>query len=569
MGDLAVVVRCLERTPEQILLWLDFDTHILKCHMRLTTMRVNTLTRNWILFSAVLLWHVPSAVADEPFVSLPSAFEDSQPAGAALPVNHTSCIELGCGAAAASCGAQCGSTTPCNACGCNASACSCPVKPANPCATSHKGLFFNNDFSYLCDPNYEGCCLGDSLNLMPVDSCGRFGTLDVGGQLRLRYHHEKGMAQTPGLTRFQGGSNDLGLTRLRLYTDWKINDHLRFYAEGIYAGLTASNDYVPRGIDENYGDLQNIFLDVRVTDTTVVRVGRQELLYGAQRTVSPLNWANTRRKFEGINVLYDNCNWSVDSFYTNLVPPVSNQFDEADYDQSFYGMYSVYSGLDSATVDLYYLGYDNQTVGTAIATDFSLHTFGARVNGSCGDWLYELEGAPQFGRQSGLSLDHTAGFMTAGVGRNLDWIPCWGTSLWVYYDYAPGNNLGGDFNRYNQLFPLAHKYLGFIDATQRSNIESINMRITTKPTDKLTFLLWYYHLMANQDTDIVPSIGGTPAQSAASKDWGDELDLVATYTINPRSNILFGWSHFWAGNKIVAANKSDADFFYTQWTQNF
>ncbi len=75
--------------------------------------------------------------------------------------------------------------------------------------------------------------------------------------------------------------------------------------------------------------------------------------------------------------------------------------------------------------------------------------------------------------------------------------------------------------------------------------------------------------MANQAADMVPSIGGTPAQSTTSKDWGDEIDLVASYAIHPRSNILVGWSHFWAGNKIVSANKSDADFFYTQWMLNF
>jgi hypothetical protein len=430
-------------------------------------------------------------------------------------------------------------------------------------------VFFDNDFSYLKDPNYDGCCFGDNLKLMPLGNCGEFGTLDIGGQLRLRYHHEEGMAQTPGLTRFQNNSNDFLLTRLRLYTNWKMNDWMRFYAEGIYSGLDATNDYVPRGIDENYGDLQNIFVDLKLTDTTTVRLGRQELMYGGQRLVSPLDWSNTRRRFEGINVLYRRGDWAVDSFYTNFVPPVATQFDEADYDESFYGMYSVYSGLENATVDFYYLGYDNQTTATPIATDFSLHTFGVRLNGSYADWLYELEGAPQFGRQSGLALDQSAGFATAGVGRKIKQMP-WGTTVWLYYDYASGNNMGGDFNRFNQLFPLGHKYLGFTDSTARENIESPNILVTMQPTAKINLLLWYYHFMANQDTDIVPSLGGTPAQSNASKDWGDELNLVATYSISPRSQIAFSWSHFWAGNKITPpAGKSDADFFYTQWTLNF
>jgi hypothetical protein len=139
--------------------------------------------------------------------------------------------------------------------------------------------------------------------------------------------------------------------------------------------------------------------------------------------------------------------------------------------------------------------------------------------------------------------------------------------LWCYYDYASGDAIGGDFNRFNQLFPLAHKYLGFIDAVQRSNIEAPNVLLTFEPTSRWSMLFWYWHFMANQASDVVPSIGGTPPQSTTSKDFGNELDIIATYKIGPRSNVLFGWSHLWRGNKILAPN--DADFFYTQWEMNF
>lgn len=440
-------------------------------------------------------------------------------------------------------------------------------KKGNPCAESHKGVFYANDFSYLKDPKYCGCCLGDSLKLMPVGACGQYGTLDIGGQTRLRYHHEEGMGQTPGFTRFQDTSNDFMLNRTRLYTNWKVNDSLRVYSEGIYAGVTANDDYVPRSFDENNGDLLNLFFDAKVTDDTTVRVGRQELLYGNQRLVSPLDWANTRRTFEGIRFLHKSGDWSHDLFYTNLVPVVANKFDEADYDQSFYGIYSTYSGWKKAKLETYYLGYDNETVAAPVNTDFSVHTLGLRLDGSVDKWLYEFEGGPQFGRQSGLGLDHAAGFATAGIGRKID--ADWKPTLWFYYDYASGNFPGGNFNRFNQLFPLGHKYLGFIDAVQRSNVESPNVLLTLSPTDKISLLVWYYHFFSNSTSDIVPSFGGTAAQSTTSNDLGDELDFISTYKFGPRSQILFGYSHFWAGEKIIAANRSDADFIYTEWTLNF
>lgn len=445
------------------------------------------------------------------------------------------------------------------------------TKPSNtnPCATSHKGLFYANDFGYLKDPDYHGHCLGDCWKLMPAPGCDGCGTLDVGGQLRLRYHHEIGMAQDlagPGTLRFEDTVHDFLLTRLRLYTNWKASEDVRVFVEGILADVTDDDGtYEPRIIDRNFGDFLNAFADLTLTDCATLRIGRQELLYGEQRLVSPLDWSNTRRTFEGVKLITKHDDWTIDGFYTHFVPVIPNELDEADYRQPFYGTYATYTGVENRIWDIYYLGYDNRNPGT-ITADFSLHTFGTRLFATEGDWLYELEGGVQLGRQSGLGLDQEAGFATAGIGRKMSRHP-WSPTVWVYYDYASGNAAGGDFNRFNNLFPLGHKYLGFIDAVQRSNIESPNVLVTMKPNDKVEFLLWYLHFMSNTAGDIVPSFGGTPLQSTASKDLGDELDLILKYNFGPRSNILFGWSHFWRGNKILAPQ--DADFFYTQWELNF
>jgi hypothetical protein len=442
------------------------------------------------------------------------------------------------------------------------------IKP-NPCATSHKPVFYSNDFSYLKNSNYKGHCLGDCMKLLPVAG-GDLGTVDFGGQLRTRYHHEIGMGQDlsgPGVNRFQDTEHDIFLTRLRLYTNWKAGDNVRLYCEGIFADVTDDDDtYLPRPIDQNFGDFLNLFVDLTLIDGLVARVGRQELLYGNQRLISPLDWANTRRTFEGIRLLHKGENLATDVFYTHFVPVSPNELDEADYHQTFYGVYNTYTIREGLTFDFYYIGYDNRDTGAG--NDFSLHTCGGRLNGPLDDnWLFEMEGGPQFGRQSGLGLDDQAMFGTCGIGRKLSDVMAWSPTLWCYYDYASGDNGTGDFNRFNDLFPLGHKYIGFIDAAKRQNIEAPNVLLTMAPTKKLNLLVWYWHIMANKASDIVPSIGGTPPQSTTSRDFGDELDLLGTYAIGPRSNVLLGYSHFWRGNKILAPE--DADFVYAQWEVNF
>jgi hypothetical protein len=72
------------------------------------------------------------------------------------------------------------------------------------------------------------------------------------------------MGQQPGATRFEDTSNDLLLSRLRLYSNWKINDSLRFYVEGLLAEVTADADYLPRPTDVYRG-----VKDIRSSNTTL------------------------------------------------------------------------------------------------------------------------------------------------------------------------------------------------------------------------------------------------------------------------------------------------------------
>ena len=69
------------------------------------------------------------------------------------------------------------------------------------------------------------------------------------------------------------------------------------------------------------------------------------------------------------------------------------------------------------------------------------------------------------------------------------------------------------------------------------------------------------------------AFAGLPAGSSGSQDLGHEIDLVLTQTLTPRSSVLFGYSHFFAGNYYATTPgvpfNGDADFFYTQWHVNF
>jgi len=83
-------------------------------------------------------------------------------------VQYTSdLIQTGCDYSCDTCcdgGANCGD---CVACGC--AKCKKKKKP-NPGTKSHKGVFYDNNFSYLNDPSYDGTHLGDTLKQLPIGS---------------------------------------------------------------------------------------------------------------------------------------------------------------------------------------------------------------------------------------------------------------------------------------------------------------------------------------------------------------------------------------------------------------
>ncbi len=430
-------------------------------------------------------------------------------------------------------------------------------------ATAYKDPFYLNDFSYLNNPNYNGHNLGESLKQIPIGD----GKLDIGGQYRLRYHHEQNI-RGAGLT---GRDDDFLLDRTRLYFDYKMTKRLRVFAEGLDAGSSYEN-FAPRQIEVNQFDAQNLFADVVVldcgTNKVTARGGRQELLLGAQRLVSPLDWANTRRRFDGGRLTWTSKEHTTDLILARPENIDFRRFDSPNQNQVLYGVYNSNKTFENP-IDTYYLGFEDDTTFTRV------HTIGTLIKGEADGFLWDNEFGYQFGRNPDSS-DISAFSLTFGGGRRLkgDSKP----TLWLFYDWASGDDSIN--NGWNQLFPLGHKYLGFMDLFARRNIHDINSLFTFNPTEKFTALLWYHYFALSNGNQGPYNVGGAafnPGGTVGRRDLGHEIDLLGTYKVNSRSDLVLGYSHFFAGKyydtSTTSANiplfNGDADFFYTQWHYNF
>jgi hypothetical protein len=462
-----------------------------------------------------------------------------------------------------------------------------PAAPKPPPAP-FKPVFFNNDFSYKKNPNHP-YILGEELKDIPIGdyTCWDWvceSKLSFGGELRYRYMDERNRLRPGG-----PGHSNYDLWRWRNYVDYRFSPQFRAYVEMIDASIF-KNELPVTGIDKNRWDLQNYFFDVQFMEWCerpwYARVGRQELLYGNQRLISPLDWANTRRNFEGVKVFTPGEAWDFDAWITNPVNtgtpnngPVTrfdNEFDSRNQDRLFAGGYWTYKAVKNNTYDLFFLydQFDSNPDGFPVGERY---TTGARwlgnipINGCDGtpDRTYhmEVEGAYQGGHDRGRDVQ--AGFVVAGVGHTWNTLP-WEPNLWMFYDWASGdrNATDGRNNTFFQGYGLVHAYLGLIDNIARQNIQDLNFRATVKPTKKTQLQAAMHFFYLSNENDSLYQITGAPlGRPTGNNDVGNELDLIAQYNVNQNFSVEAAYFWFWYGDYVDANSpRDDAEMFYLQTT---
>ena len=446
-----------------------------------------------------------------------------------------------------------------------------PANPYPPTALAAPS-FFDADYRYLDKPDNTQHDFFDVLKRMhPTPDT----MVTVGGQHSVRYMKE-------GYARLGQGDNTYTLYRNRAYADLWYRDQVRVYGEFIQA-LIDGQELAPLPIDENRGDILNLFVDLKVGDINgngvYVRAGRQELLYGSQRLISTLDWANTRRTFEGVKAFWHSETLDVDAFWVRPVVIKPGDLDSANHDVDFYGAWLTYRPAKGQFIDLYYLGLSDDAVvrdrfappGLPAHTGTQdVHTVGARYAGNQGPVLFDFEGMAQFGDVVGR--DHRAYAYTAQLGYVFESVP-WKPQVWASYDYASGtaDPATGDDHTFSQLFPFGHYYLGYLDLVARQNIQDVSFQFACYPQNWITLQAQYHCFRLAEARDFLYNAGGRPTRrdptGAAGRDVGNEVDLLANFHLSQHSDVLVGYSKLFAGDFIKRTRGGDVspDLFYVMY----
>lgn len=439
---------------------------------------------------------------------------------------------------------------------------------------------WNEDYRYLQEPATGGD-FWDSLKYIQLGDDPQT-YLSLGGQARYRYEFFDNNTFGAGM---QDGDG-FHLLRVLLHADLHLGPNLRAFVQGKSA-LEDGRDGGARPTDEDRLDLQQGFVDLKVpvADTPVlIRAGRQDLLYGAQRLISPLDWANVRRTFDGVKGSFTFKQHTVDLFYVRPVLVDEDQYNDNDTGTDFVGIYDtillpelIANASSRWELYLLYLDRDSATWPTEGVGSEERFTAGTRFYTNPKPWDFDAELAYQFGDFGGGDISAWSIAFEAGHRFSAALDP----RVFIGLDAASGDNDpgDGDVNTFNQLFPLGHAYLGYIDQVGRQNIIDLHpgvevILVKNKRWAKQFSLRSDYHMFWRQDnSDALYNAGGGVARAAGgsgSSYVGSELDLLITWQIDRHLQAYGGYSHFFAGDFIQDTGPSEnIDFVYLALTYTF
>jgi hypothetical protein len=415
------------------------------------------------------------------------------------------------------------------------------------------------------------------------------------------------------------------LQRFRLGALFKPVDWFKVYAQGQDSREIASRrqkvPFVFGAEGDDPFDLRQAYIELGDGKACpmVLKVGRQELLYGDERLVGAFDWNNFARTFDAVKLRYDGTThkfW-VDAFYAHVVTieqfgPQSNygaHLNDANWNDTLVGLYTSTTCLTVQTTDLYlfyrnkqgnnprYTGFSGQPAAFAYDIAQEIWTPGLRIKslpGKLRGWDYELEIAGQFGRSAGQQgstvptsatsmMDHEAfAFHIAG---GYTWEKCdWKPRLALEYNIASGDDNPNDNKdeSFLNLFPTNHKFYGYMDFFAWKNVHNPALSLKLAPVKNVTVQLdghafWLYTnqdawYRANAVTRVRPL---NAAALNAGSFVGTEFDLTVTW-LTPWKWMKWqaGYSHFFPGDYVRdtasgAAGSDGADFGYVMTTLTF
>lgn len=403
-------------------------------------------------------------------------------------------------------------------------------------------------------------------------SANRSVYLSIGGEIRYEYAAKIDENWIAGQ-----GYNYSFLQRYSLNTNLQIGSRFRVFAQ-INSGLENGSKYGAAPVDEDKLNIQNLFAELMVwqknDQSFSVRAGRQELNYGTGRLISVREGTNVRLYFTGAKAMYKSKLFTIDGFAMmadNVNPGVFD--NNPTHEVNLWGTYSSLIIPRGGNFDFYYLGVknDNKRFEEGVANE-TRHTIATRYWKNGGGFIYNLEGAYQFGSfGKGKINAWTAAIDFGYVFDKIKGMP----SINLRNDYISGDAKKGDGNlqTFNPLYPRGG-YFGFNPLIGPANLIDLHPYATYNILNRLDLQAdvvfnWRY---STQDGLYRPSGNfNLPGAGSTQKYIGATYLASAEYHFSKFFTLSSGAQYFRTGAFIhdVVTPTANSWFYNMQFTFKF
>jgi hypothetical protein len=309
-----------------------------------------------------------------------------------------------------------------------------------------------------------------------------------------------------------------------------------------------------------------------------VLAGRQTLSFGDERVIGPSNWTNVGRTFNVARVDLHHAKDKVSVFASSVVPGENTDLHNALPGSNLYGIYaSLLNVVPKAKFEPYVLWRVapanpelSEEVGHGHINEVTigLHWKGTLPSGF--DYDSEFDG--QQGSLGKYSINAWAGYAALGktYGKTHSLLR---TFLELNYASGTKNPAGHDWNTFDQIYPSNHDKYGFADLIGRRNLMQYRVSSEEVPAKKWRFKQQFEgYFLATADDNLYADSGAifVPAHPGASRHVGNELDLVAEYTLNKGLNCGFGYARMFVGPFLRTTTPGhDYSYPYAYFQYNF
>ncbi len=373
--------------------------------------------------------------------------------------------------------------------------------------------------------------------------------LTLGTELRLRLERPTGIA-------FTAGENDTYLlTRTRLQIGIEPKSWIRFFAEGQDSRVSDQTKLPGRPNFHNPFDLRQAYASLGGKDGPFeLRVGRQELTFGAERLVGINHWNNFPRTFDAVKAQFRHGQRSMDIFSASVVavdPDGADLRRDGEFLHGINALWPVRSLRLSMEPFLLYRSRRNSFQRGVAGSD--AYTGGFYLNAKPRESLqYIMEVAWQRGRVGAESLQAFYGLwkVTATPFNNKS-LP----GFVAEHSYASGDSRPGDGKRetFEHLYPRLHPIWGIADQLAGRNLHNLRLGAEWPFSKKTTFLADYHFFWLASRNDgiyagngrvLVPAVPG----GAANSDIGREIDLQIIHKFNQQWLLGIGFARIFPGS---------------------